>query len=170
MAGLLNLGKKPYKFYLIRFRETKTNHKLLIMQLSGWIMDFISGPVISGFCSAAAVTVITAQFKTLLGLKFPGSSFAKVFPGIFVNFMSISLWDTVLGFSFIIFLLLLKVIPFYFSFPIWHEYEAGNLRFDLFVLMFSIIESDSFEENLHQLELPSQSSRQQGHMVRFDLS
>ncbi|XP_046455001.1 sodium-independent sulfate anion transporter-like isoform X2 [Daphnia pulex] len=74
----------------------------------GWIMDFISGPVISGFCSAAAVTVIVAQFKTLLGLKFPGSSFAKVFPGIFANWMDISLWDTVLGFSFILLLLLLK--------------------------------------------------------------
>lgn len=74
----------------------------------GWIMEFISGPVISGFCSAAAVTVITAQFKTLLGLKFPGSSFAKVFSGIFTNWKDISLWDTVLGFSFIFFLLLLK--------------------------------------------------------------
>lgn len=73
-------------------------------------MEFISGPVISGFCSAAAVTVITAQFKTLLGLKFPGSSFAKVFSGIFTNWKDISLWDTVLGFSFIFFLLLLKVL------------------------------------------------------------
>ena len=72
-------------------------------------MEFISGPVISGFCSAAAATVITAQFKTLLGLKFPGSSFAKVFPGIFLNIMNISLWDTVLGLSFILILLLLKV-------------------------------------------------------------
>lgn len=73
-------------------------------------MDFISGPVISGFCSAAATTVIVAQFKTLLGLKFPGSSFAKVFPGIFINYKDISLWNTVLGFSFIVFLLLLKVV------------------------------------------------------------
>lgn len=72
-------------------------------------MDFISGPVISGFCSAAATTVIVAQFKTLLGLKFPGSSFAKVFPGIFINWRDISLWNTILGLSFIIFLLLLKV-------------------------------------------------------------
>lgn len=73
-------------------------------------MDFISGPVISGFCSAAAATVIFSQLKTILGLKFPGSSFVKVFPGIFANWRNISLWDTVLGFAFILLLLILKVI------------------------------------------------------------
>ena len=81
----------------------------------GFVMDFISAPVISGFCSAAAVTVIFAQFKTFLGMTFRGSSFAKVLPGLFKHWRSVRIWDTVLGFSFIIILMLLKVIP------IWKE-------------------------------------------------
>lgn len=76
---------------------------------TGFIMDFISAPVISGFCSAAAVTVILSQFKTILGLSFRGSTFTKVLPGIFKYWRSIRVWDAVLGFAFIAFLMLLKV-------------------------------------------------------------
>ena len=72
-------------------------------------MEFISGPVISGFCSAAAVTVMTAQLKTLLGLSFPGSSFTKVCQGVYSNWRDIQLWDSVLGGCFLIFLYFLKV-------------------------------------------------------------
>ncbi len=75
----------------------------------GFLMDFISGPVISGFCSAAGTTIIMSQLKTILGLKFPGSAFAQVLPGIFLNWQDILLWDTILGFAFIAFLLILKV-------------------------------------------------------------
>jgi len=74
----------------------------------GFLMEFISGPVISGFCSAAAVTVIVAQLKTLLGLKFPGSSFTKVCQGVYLNWRDIQLWDSVLGGCFLIFLFFLK--------------------------------------------------------------
>ena len=76
-------------------------------------MDFISGPVISGFCSAAAVTVVFSQLKTVLGLTFKGSSFIKVLPSLFTNYQDIKLWDSLLGFSFIIILILLKVILIY---------------------------------------------------------
>lgn len=108
MAGLLNLGTIQL-FFFYRWQSLSYCTVFLLLSHSGWIMDFISGPVISGFCSAAAATVIFAQFKTLLGLKFPGSSFSKVFPGIFINWRNISLWDSVLGFTFIVLLLLLKV-------------------------------------------------------------
>ena len=73
-------------------------------------MDFISGPVISGFCSAAAITVVFSQLKAILGLKFKGSSFIKVLPSLFTNYQDILLWDAILGFSMIAFLILLKVI------------------------------------------------------------
>ena len=75
----------------------------------GFLMDFISGPVISGFCSAAATTVILAQIKGILGLKFPGSAFAQVLPGLFTHYQDIRLWDTILGISFIVILITLKV-------------------------------------------------------------
>lgn len=73
-------------------------------------MEFISGPVIFGFCSAAATTVIFSQIKILLGLKFRGSAFLTVISGIFTNWQSIRLWDAGLGLAFIVLLLLLKVL------------------------------------------------------------
>ena len=73
-------------------------------------MDFISGPVVSGFCSAAAITVVFSQLKTVLGLTFKGSSFIKVLPSLFTNYRDVKLWDSIFGFSFIIILILLKVI------------------------------------------------------------
>ena len=81
----------------------------------GFLVDFISGPVISGFCSAAAVTVIFSQIKAMLGLKFPGSSFTKVIPGIITNWKDVKLWDSVLGASFLVFLILLKVCRLIFT-------------------------------------------------------
>ena len=73
-------------------------------------MDFISGPVISGFCSAAAIITITSQIKTLLGLTFRGSSFAKVMPGIFEHWREIRPFDTLLGLACVLLLLFLKVL------------------------------------------------------------
>lgn len=73
-------------------------------------MEFISGPVISGFCSAAATTVIASQTKAVLGQNFSGSSFAVALPGIFTHWADVRLWDTVLGCSSILILLALKVI------------------------------------------------------------
>ncbi|EFX77094.1 hypothetical protein DAPPUDRAFT_321675 [Daphnia pulex] len=73
----------------------------------GFVMDFISGPVIFGFCSAAATTVIFSQIKILLGLKFRGSAFLTVISGIFTNWQAIRLWDAGLGLAFIVLLLLL---------------------------------------------------------------
>ena len=75
----------------------------------GFIMDFISGPVIYGFCSAAATTVMFSQIKILLGLKFRGSAFSTVISGIFTNWQAIRIWDAGLGIVFIVVLISLKV-------------------------------------------------------------
>ncbi len=50
----------------------------LFKKKPGFLVDLISSPVMSGFCSAAALTVFTTQVKGLTGLKFSGSSFVKV--------------------------------------------------------------------------------------------
>ncbi len=78
-------------------------------------MDFISGPVISGFCSAAATTVIASQLKSMLGLTFKGSSFGQVVCGIFTNWQDIRPWDALLGITFILFLIALKVNQVYYG-------------------------------------------------------
>ncbi|XP_057371308.1 sodium-independent sulfate anion transporter-like isoform X2 [Daphnia carinata] len=74
----------------------------------GFLVEFISAPVISGFCSAAALTVASTQVKGLFGLKFSGSSFVEVWTGFFTNLSSINPWDAGLGCSSIVVLLLLR--------------------------------------------------------------
>ncbi len=37
--------------------------------LKGFLVDFVSSPVISGFTSAASVTITISQMKNLLGLS-----------------------------------------------------------------------------------------------------
>ena len=99
----------------------------------GFLMDFISGPVISGFCSAAATTVIFSQLKTICGLKFPGSTVDRVIPGFFTHWREIRMWDTLLGFGFIVFLMLLKVIEIiiiFFDFHFKLTRDLNLIEFD----------------------------------------
>ena len=77
------------------------------MLFIGFMVEFISAPVISGFCSAAALTVISTQIKGLFGLKF--HAFVEIWIGIFTNLSKINPWDTGLGCSVIVLLLLMRV-------------------------------------------------------------
>lgn len=76
---------------------------------TGFIVDLISAPVISGFCSAAALTAIATQMKGLLGLKFQGSNFLGVWRGVFENLSDINYYDAGLGFLTIFLLLIMRV-------------------------------------------------------------
>ena len=108
LAGLFNLGNW-FQWSVITVTEIKICINLNYFSL-GWMMDFISGPVISGFCSAAAIITITSQIKTLLVFTFRGSSFAKVMPGIFEHWREIRPFDTLLGLACVLLLLFLKVL------------------------------------------------------------
>ncbi|XP_046449213.1 sodium-independent sulfate anion transporter-like [Daphnia pulex] len=74
----------------------------------GFMVEFISAPVISGFCSAAALTVSSTQVKGLFGLKFKGSSFIETWRGFFENITKCNPWDSTLGCSMIVILLLMR--------------------------------------------------------------
>ncbi|XP_060802780.1 sodium-independent sulfate anion transporter [Amyelois transitella] len=80
-----------------------------ILQL-GFLIDFISGPVSVGFTSAAAIIIATTQVKDILGLSFPGGKFLQVWTGMYEHIGETRLWDTVLGISCIIVLLLLRKV------------------------------------------------------------
>ncbi|XP_077293662.1 sodium-independent sulfate anion transporter-like [Arctopsyche grandis] len=80
-----------------------------ILQL-GFLIDFISGPVAVGFTSAAAIIIATTQIKDILGLDFPGGKFLHVWQGIFEHIGETRLWDSILGLSCIIILLVLRKI------------------------------------------------------------
>ncbi|XP_026729131.1 sodium-independent sulfate anion transporter-like isoform X2 [Trichoplusia ni] len=79
-----------------------------ILQL-GFLLDFISSPVISGFTTAAAMQISASQLKSLFSISgSSGDTFIHAMINFFKNIKTVQLWDTVLGISTIVALLLLK--------------------------------------------------------------
>lgn len=85
-------------------------YKTLFKYLStGFLLDFISLPVITGFTSAAAISIASSQFKPLLGIPGKSEKFVDGIVSIFKNLDKINVWDIVLGISTLIGLIILKV-------------------------------------------------------------
>ncbi|XP_037973726.2 sodium-independent sulfate anion transporter [Plutella xylostella] len=79
-----------------------------IFQL-GFVVEFISAPVISGFTTAAALQIASAQLKAIFGLTgAAGTYFAASIFNFTQNIGTLKLWDTVLGFTSIAFLMAMK--------------------------------------------------------------
>lgn len=63
----------------------------------GFLVDFVSTPVVAGFTSAGAVTIASAQFKNLLGLSFAAETFVEVMRNVAAKIGETKKWDAVLG-------------------------------------------------------------------------
>ncbi|XP_026317607.1 sodium-independent sulfate anion transporter-like isoform X2 [Hyposmocoma kahamanoa] len=63
----------------------------------GFLVEFVSLPVVSGFTSAAAITIASSQIKGLLGLKFSAESFLGTWEGVFKHILETRLQDTLLS-------------------------------------------------------------------------
>lgn len=75
----------------------------------GFLVEFISVPVISGFTTAAALQIAASQFKSLFGLQgSAGNYFAQSVVYFVENIKTARLWDPILGFGTIFGILLLK--------------------------------------------------------------
>ncbi|XP_030764462.1 sodium-independent sulfate anion transporter-like [Sitophilus oryzae] len=79
----------------------------------GFLVDFVSLPVVSAFTSAGAITIATSQVKNLFGLKFTAESFVDVWKQFFIHIGEVKLWDTLLGFVCITILLLMRKLKDY---------------------------------------------------------
>ncbi|XP_043268446.1 sodium-independent sulfate anion transporter-like isoform X2 [Venturia canescens] len=77
----------------------------------GFLLDFISLPVITGFTSAAAINIAASQFKSLLGIPGRAEDFLDAVKAIFSNLNKINPWDTLLGLCTLVILVLMKNIP-----------------------------------------------------------
>lgn len=75
----------------------------------GFLVDFVSGPVSSGFTSAVALIIVTSQVKDILGITAKGSTFVEIWRSIFTNIGNIKAWDTALGLTCIAVLLIMRV-------------------------------------------------------------
>ncbi|XP_052747687.1 sodium-independent sulfate anion transporter-like [Galleria mellonella] len=77
----------------------------------GFLVEFISKPVIKGFTTAAALQVISSQLKSLFGLTgASGNYFAESVYNFVVNIRTATLWDPVLGIITVIILIILKKV------------------------------------------------------------
>ncbi|XP_054000598.1 sodium-independent sulfate anion transporter-like isoform X2 [Hylaeus anthracinus] len=77
----------------------------------GFLLEFISMPVIVGFTNAAAIIIAASQFGKLLGLNGRSDSFIDAIVKVVDQVNEITLWDTMLGFCSVIILVCLKNLP-----------------------------------------------------------
>ncbi|KAJ2939848.1 hypothetical protein O0L34_g18043 [Tuta absoluta] len=92
----------------------------------GFLINFVSGPVSSGFTSAVALMIATSQVKDLFAITVEGTTFLQQWISIFRNMHNASLWDPVLGFSCIAVLLSLRRIGMV---KIGGEHASARQRF-----------------------------------------
>ncbi|XP_034248094.1 sodium-independent sulfate anion transporter-like isoform X2 [Thrips palmi] len=74
----------------------------------GFLVDFISTPVVSGFTSATSFIVIVAQLKHLGGLRFQVRGFLNRLHALWTHLPEVNPGDAILGLASIVFLLALK--------------------------------------------------------------
>ncbi|XP_073945707.1 sodium-independent sulfate anion transporter-like [Choristoneura fumiferana] len=117
-------GLGPEFAVLLAFLSGCVELLMGILQL-GFLIDFISGPVSVGFTSAAAIIIATTQVKDILGLSFPGGKFLQVWTGLYEHIGETRLWDSVLGVSCIVVLLLLRKVK---DIKVAGEGESGCAR------------------------------------------
>lgn len=107
-----NTDKGPVFITLLAFISGFIILALGLLKL-GVVIDFISGPVISGFTSAAAITIASGQVASIFGLSLKQKSGVTGIVGTWIdiinNFHTYRVNDTVLGIVSIVVLLLLRV-------------------------------------------------------------
>ncbi|KAL3273305.1 hypothetical protein HHI36_014756 [Cryptolaemus montrouzieri] len=98
----------PEYAVLLSFLTGATQFVMGILGLS-FMIDFVSGPVASGFTSAVALIILTSQVKDLLGIPVTGTVFIETWSSIFRNIHYTRFWDAVLGTVCITSLLTLRI-------------------------------------------------------------
>jgi len=77
----------------------------------GFLIDFVSGPVSSGFTSAVALIIFTSQVKDIFGIESSGGTFVQMWRSIAENMHAVRIGDTIMGLSCIVVLLLMRLLP-----------------------------------------------------------
>ncbi|MDO9619760.1 MAG: sulfate permease [Pseudomonas sp.] len=83
---------------------------LLLMGLlrMGFVANFLSHPVISGFVSGSALLIAVSQFKYLLGISVDGLTLLQVLPGLYAQLPALHLPTLLLGLGSLALLVLLR--------------------------------------------------------------
>ncbi|XP_053999085.1 sodium-independent sulfate anion transporter [Hylaeus anthracinus] len=94
----------------------------------GFLIDFVSGPVSSGFTSAVALIIVTSQIKDVLGIPAKGSQFLEMWKSLVGQLHKTSAWDAALGATCIALLLLLRLLASYSIGPKDEESQTSKYR------------------------------------------
>lgn len=89
------------------YNDEKHRHYFLFF--AGFLLDFISLPVITGFTSAAALIIASSQLLPILGIQGKGGGFLTAIYSAFLGMDEIRFSDLTLGLVTIVLLILLKV-------------------------------------------------------------
>lgn len=76
---------------------------------TGFLIDFISGPVNAGFTSAVAILIVISQVKDIFGIRAVGSTLLDMVISLSKDIGNFRVGDMVLGSVCIIVILLLRV-------------------------------------------------------------
>lgn len=122
---------------------------IVVIVGAGFLVEFLSVPVVAGFTSASAIIIASSQVKGLFGLSYSSEGFVESWTKLFRHIGSTRLWDTVLAVSCIItllglrvrnsaFCIRMKVVVFYYPQSFQLNYiTARNMSFQLFPSNFS---------------------------------
>lgn len=75
----------------------------------GFVVDFISYPVIASFSCAAAITIAVSQLKGFLGLHYASSGFRQTITAVIHNIDLVNFWDLGMGLACLLFLIPLQL-------------------------------------------------------------
>lgn len=75
----------------------------------GFVVDFISYPVIASFSCAAAITIAVSQLKGFFGLHYAASGFRQTIVAVFRNIKLVNFWDFGMGLACLGFLVPLQM-------------------------------------------------------------
>ncbi|XP_060521728.1 sodium-independent sulfate anion transporter-like [Cylas formicarius] len=79
----------------------------------GFLVEFFSFPIISGFTTAAAISIASTQIKPLLGISGKSSEFLESWESTIEHFSEVRQWDMILGLTTIVCLFLLRQLRVY---------------------------------------------------------
>ncbi|ALC47952.1 Esp [Drosophila busckii] len=80
----------------------------------GFIIEFVSCPVASGFTSAVSLIILTSQIQSVLGIIANGNTFVESWTQIIKNIQHTQLCDAVLGVTCIALLLIMRMLSNYY--------------------------------------------------------
>lgn len=91
----------------------------------GFLIDFVSGPVASGFTSSVSLIILSSQIQSILGITANGNTFVEIWKQLFLRAHETRACDTVLGITCIMLLLTMRALTGY---RIWRDPEDLKSR------------------------------------------